>query len=97
MVESLTALSATFWAWRCCRSSEPDAFRLGLCGLLVGMTWCAFLYGVLFGVFQIEGPHPRGDAPLLLGFGIVTAILPGIPVGMIVGFAFYLSRRRTWS
>ena len=97
MVEGLIALAATFWAWRCWRSSEADAFRLGLCGLLAGMTWCAFLHGILFGVIQIEGPHPRGNAPLLLGTGIVAAILPGIPVGLIVGFVFYLSRRRTRS
>jgi hypothetical protein len=97
MVEGLIAVFATFWAWRCFRSSESDAFRLVLCGLLTGMVWCAFLHGILFGVIQIEGPHPRGNAPLLLGSGIVAAILPGIPVGTIVAFAFYLSRRRTWS
>ena len=59
------------------------------------MAWCAFLHGILFGVIQIEGPHPRGNAPLLLGTGMVAAILPGIPVGLIVGFMFYLSRSRT--
>jgi hypothetical protein len=93
MVEGLIALAATFWAWRCWRSSEADAFRLLLGGLLAGMTWCAFFHGFLFGVVQTEGPHPGGNAPLLLGFGIVAAFLPGIPVGMIVGFLFYLSRR----
>jgi hypothetical protein len=93
VVEGLIALAATFWAWWFWRSSEVDVFRLVLCGLLTGMVWCAFLHGILFGVFQVEGPHPRGNAPLLLGFGIVAAIFPGIPVGMIVGFAFYLARR----
>ncbi len=97
MVEGLIALAATFWAWRSWRSSEADAFRLGLCGLLAGMTWCAFFHGFLFGVVQTEGPHPRGDAPLLLGFGIVTAIFPGLPVGLIVGLVLYLSRRGTTS
>ena len=48
------------------------------------MAWCAFLHGFLFGMIQIEGPHPGVGAPLLLGFGIVTAFLPGIPLGMVV-------------
>jgi hypothetical protein len=93
MFEALIALAAMFWAWRCWRSSEADAFRLGLRGLLTGMTWCAFLHGFLFGVVQTEGPHPGGNAPLLLGFGIVVAFLPGVPVGLIVGFLLYLARR----
>ena len=61
------------------------------------MAWCAFLYGFLFGMIQIEGPHPGVGAPLLLGFGIVTTFLPGIPLGMVVGVVLYLLRRRSRS
>jgi hypothetical protein len=93
LVEGLFALAATFWAWRFWRSSEADAFPVFLCGLLAGMTWCAFFHGFLFGILQIEGPHRRGSAPLLLGSGIIAALLPGIPVGMIVGVLASVSRR----
>ena len=61
------------------------------------MARCAFLHGFLFGVIQIEGPHLGVGAPLLLEFGIVTAFLPGIPLGMVVGVVLYLLRRRSRS
>ena len=52
------------------------------------MAWCAFLHGFLFGMIQIERPYPGVGAPLLLGFGIVIAFLPGIPLSMVVGLYF---------
>jgi hypothetical protein len=88
LAELLIALSVTFVAWRFRRSFSNFLF-----GILLGMTWCAFLHGFCFGVLQIEGPHAASDPGGLIGFGIVAAILPGIPLGAFVGAVLVALRK----
>jgi hypothetical protein len=92
LAEFLIALTTTFVAWRFRRS-----FSLFLFGILLGMTWCAFIHGFCFGVLQIEGPHARSDPGGLIGFGLVASILPGIPVGAVLGVALLFARKRLFS
>ena len=89
LAELLIALSVTFVAWRFRRSFSNFLF-----GILLGMTWCAFLHGFCFGVLQIEGPRAQSDAVGLIGFGIVAAIFPGVPLGAVVGAALVALRNR---
>jgi hypothetical protein len=65
-----------------------------VCGILLGMAWCAFLHGFCFGVLQVEGPQAARDPGLLAGFGMAAAIFLGLPAGMILGLVLNLLRPR---
>lgn len=65
---------------------------LFFCVTLSVMAFCSFAHGFSFGVLQVEGPHGRDEPLLLAGFGLIAAVLPGLPLGMILGVVF--SRKR---
>ena len=87
--ELLVALAMTFVAWRFRRSFSPFLF-----GIVLGMAWCAFLHGFCFGVLQVEGRHAQSDPGGLIGFGIVTSVIPGIPLGVVLGAVLLFARKR---
>jgi hypothetical protein len=90
IIEGIVAFTATRVAWRLRRSGR---FALFLCGILLGMAWCPFLHGVFFGVLEVEGHHADPDLGLLLGFGLVAALLPGIPLGAVLSLALVAASR----
>jgi hypothetical protein len=88
-IEGLIAIAVSILTWRCRRSGA-----VGLCGVLLGMAWAAFLHGFCFGVLQVEGPKATQDLGLLAGFGVVSAVFLGLPVGAILGLILYSLRSR---
>lgn len=86
----MIALTVTSLAWGL-RSSRP--FVLILCGILLGMAWCAFLHGFCFGVLHVDGRHSETDLRLLVGFGLVAALFFGVPLGVVIGLVFGIASR----
>lgn len=86
LAEFLMAVAATFLLW-----GSRQSNRVVLVAIPTGMSLCAFLHGLSFGMLQVEGSRAP-DSGLLAGFGVAIAIFPGIPMGLILG---YLLRRRS--
>jgi hypothetical protein len=95
MIEGVIVVAVTSLAWGL-RRSRPSLFFL--CGILLGMAWCAFLHGFCFGVLDVEGRHSEQDPRGLAGFGLVAALFFGIPlgtgIGLVLGAASRLRERR---
>jgi hypothetical protein len=88
MIEGLIAFAITSLAWRRRRFGPTVPW-----GMLLGVVWCAFLHGLCFGVLRIEGPNTDRDPMLLAGFGLVTGIFAGIPLGAVLGVALGMISR----
>jgi hypothetical protein len=91
LIELALAIAATSLAW-ICRSSK----RLFACGVLAGMAWCSFIHGFCFGVLRVEGTPagPADDWGMLVGFGVISAVIPGVLLGLIVGTLAVAGRQR---
>ena len=79
LAELLIALSVTFVGLRFGRTFSSFLF-----GVLLGMAWTTLSTASASACSRLK-VITRSDPGGLIGFGIVAAILPGIPLGVVVG------------